>query len=155
MRLEELNQSQLRLAEASDFCIVVSFHSVANDALMNVKKGDCACFTEHTYLEVYDEIMADREADVAHEQTKEELSELKRTKQRQQNNDTIHELTSSVQKLSSILDAQSKDAFAMVVIEVLNSIYSNFSFSLVRVGALVLFSVIIFALFKRGKKWCF
>lgn len=61
-------------------------HAVVSDALMNVTKGDYVRFNDHTYVEVYEEIEAIARKEycdekVAHNATKQELTEAKISKE--------------------------------------------------------------------------
>lgn len=70
-------------------------HSVVNDALMNVTKGDYARFTDKTYLEVYDEIKF--------EAKKEFLDEAEKHAQTLQKLQTYESLSSELQSKNSVL----------------------------------------------------
>lgn len=156
-------------------------HSVVNDALMNVTKGDYARFNEKTYIEVYDEIQ-----DIAEKKYKEEAESHKETKLKleeiinvkQENDSTILKLSEDIQYLKQINDERDKKDFSKKLkrrgwifsailfgapyilligtIEALKSKYTEFSFyNIIRISGLVFISILLLVLFERGKKFCF
>ena len=152
-------------------------HSVVTDALMNVTKGDYARFNDRTYLEVYEEIesLANKKYEdeaIAHKQTQEAMLLLKE----KWDNDAKEnvELKEVLDKFKSKEDEDFEKKctllgwvftilifglpylFSIAVVQVLISIFSQFNFfSLIRVGLLILLSIIVLFLFQRGKAFCF
>ncbi|PKL27829.1 MAG: hypothetical protein CVU90_15760 [Firmicutes bacterium HGW-Firmicutes-15] len=100
-------------------------HSVVNDALMNVTKGNYARFNDRTYLEVYDEIQAISEKKyydelVSHKLTQEELYKLQQEKDEQnrkaeterlEKEKKIDELANEVGNLKSSMEQKEKIEF--------------------------------------------
>lgn len=160
-------------------------HSVVNDALMNVTKGDYARFNDRTYLEVYNDIVscADKKFDdevVAHNLTKEQLITIQKEKEElaAKHENELKESEEKIQILQSTINKKDFEkfdkkcrlwggllAFAIfgipylfvtAVIEIFKSVYSKFSFySIIYIGALVLLSVVSFLLFQKGKALCY
>lgn len=167
-------------------------HSVVNDALMNITKGDYARFNDRTYLEVFEEIksISERKYEMeaaAHIRTQEALLELKEKqavqaeqykREMSETDNQISLLTETVRELKSKLVQNEEEEFnkksrrlgwaltilifgtpyiaAMVVIELLKSIYTQISFySSIRVGVLIILTVFAGFLFQKGKQWCF
>lgn len=109
----------LNLARAADEINEKTFlfmrsHSVVNDALMNVTKGDYARFNERTYIEVYEEIqeIADKKYKdevQMHIITKNALSSV--VEENLKNQKKINELAIDINYLKSQIDAHDKKKF--------------------------------------------
>lgn len=179
--LESLNTARAADEINEKTFLFMRSHSVVNDALMNVTKGDYARFNERTYLEVYDEIqeIADKKYKdevQAHSITRDELSSLLAKNQDDQKK--IDALADDVNSLKSQLDARDKKEFdkkcrrygwlftlilfgtpyiiVAVLIEVAKSLFTDFSwFSAIMIGALVLLTIVLGLLFQKGKQLCF
>lgn len=104
-------------------------HSVVNDALMNVTKGDYARFNDRTYLEVYNEIKSISEKKyhdelVSHKQTQEAFLKLQQEKDEQdrmveterlERERKIDELANEVDTLKSTMEKKEKIEFVSKV----------------------------------------
>lgn len=156
-------------------------HSVVNDALMNVTKGDYARFTSQTYIDVYNEIEARAEKRYRNEAeehalTRNELTSLQ--DERQTDQKIITDLTMKVEELSQQLKNKNKrdfekkrDLWGAVLtlvllgvpflltyggIEIVKSQFTSLNFSTtIIVGALIVVLFIVGILFKKAKNWCY
>jgi hypothetical protein len=156
------------------FFLFMRAHAAVNDALMNVTKGDYARFNDQTYLEVYDQIVAQANKKygdevLSHTQTKEQLEKEKREREK---------LATDIQNLQERLDARDKTDFdkkcclwgrvytliligipyviVLALIEIVKNYYSVFALSTFLVVCIYIsVTILAGAFFNKGKKFCF
>lgn len=149
-------------------------HSVVNDALMNVTKGDYARFNDRTYREVFDEINEKAhqqyiEEVVAHSETQRQWSESdeNRRKEIQQLNDTIAALKKENEKdtdekahflgwIYTLVCAGIPYLLLTVIIEILKyNLIDNTVAGWLYAGTFTILTALVVVFFERAKKHFF
>lgn len=179
--LESLNIAREADEISEETFLFMRSHSVVNDALMNVTKGDYARFNDKTYLEVFEEIenIANNKYNIevqAHRITRDKLSSLIEKNENTQKK--MSELEVQISTLKEQHNAREKMEFdkkcckygwiftcilfgvpyiaLLALIEVTKSLYANFSwFSIIRISILILLTIAVGVFYKKGKNICF